>query len=29
LDFGRDRLARLLKVVFRGLRAVDEKESVQ
>jgi len=29
MDFGRDRLARLLKVVFQGLRAVDEKESVQ
>ena len=29
MDFGRDRLAKLLKVVFRGLRAVDEKESVQ
>jgi AcrR family transcriptional regulator len=29
LDFGRDRLARLLKVVFRGLCAVDAKESVQ
>jgi TetR/AcrR family transcriptional regulator len=29
MDFGRDRLARLLKVVFDGLRAVEEKESVR
>jgi TetR/AcrR family transcriptional regulator len=29
MDFGRDRLARLLKVVFDGLRAAEEKESVR
>jgi AcrR family transcriptional regulator len=29
MDFGRDRLARLLKVVFEGVRAGDEKELVR
>jgi AcrR family transcriptional regulator len=29
MDFGRDTLARLLKVVFEGLRAAHEKELVQ
>ena len=29
MNFGRDRLARLLKVVFEGIRAEDEKESVR
>jgi TetR/AcrR family transcriptional regulator len=29
MDFGRERLARLLKVVFEGIRADDEKESLR
>jgi hypothetical protein len=29
MEFGRDRLARLLRVVFEGVRVGREKESVQ